>query len=117
MLRLFRTPALALLACVVPQLAFAHALLVSSTPAANAVVHGPSLHVDLRFNPRIDAQRCALSLAGADGVKQLTIEQASQADELAADAEGLHRGSYELRWQALSVDGHITRGEIPFRVE
>ena len=29
---------------------------------------------------------------------------------------GLAPGSYVLRWQVLSVDGHITRGDIPFKV-
>jgi methionine-rich copper-binding protein CopC len=33
-----------------------------------------------------------------------------------AHAEGLTPGDWSLAWQALSIDGHITRGEIPFRV-
>jgi methionine-rich copper-binding protein CopC len=30
--------------------------------------------------------------------------------------QGLERGEYVLRWQVLASDGHITRGEVPFRV-
>jgi methionine-rich copper-binding protein CopC len=37
------------------------------------------------------------------------------ASELDARSK-LAPGKYTIRWQALSVDGHITRGEIPFIV-
>jgi methionine-rich copper-binding protein CopC len=33
--------------------------------------------------------------------------------ECAAD---LAAGGYVLRWQVLAIDGHITRGDIPFAV-
>ncbi len=36
--------------------------------------------------------------------------------ELRATASGLRPGTYKLRWQVLAIDGHITRGDIPFRV-
>jgi len=36
---------------------------------------------------------------------------------LSARAQQLAPGKYTLRWQALAVDGHITRGEVPFTVE
>jgi methionine-rich copper-binding protein CopC len=29
----------------------------------------------------------------------------------------LATGVYVLRWQVLAVDGHITRGDIPFSVD
>ncbi|TAI60323.1 copper resistance protein CopC, partial [Bradyrhizobium sp. Leo170] len=35
---------------------------------------------------------------------------------LDAEAKGLSPGAWRLRWQVLSVDGHITRGDIPFTV-
>jgi len=38
------------------------------------------------------------------------------ADILSATANDLKPGEYQLRWQVLAVDGHITRGEIPFTV-
>jgi len=36
-------------------------------------------------------------------------------DILAAHLD-LTPGSYVLRWQVLAVDGHITRGDVPFTV-
>jgi methionine-rich copper-binding protein CopC len=37
-------------------------------------------------------------------------------DVIGARAAGLPPGAYRLRWQVLAIDGHITRGDIPFRV-
>jgi methionine-rich copper-binding protein CopC len=30
---------------------------------------------------------------------------------------GLVKGAYVLRWQILAMDGHITRGNVPFQVK
>ena len=40
----------------------------------------------------------------------------SAADVLAASAT-LTPGAYVMRWQVLAVDGHITRGDVPFTVQ
>jgi hypothetical protein len=32
-------------------------------------------------------------------------------------AEARRTGDWAIVWQVLSLDGHVTRGEIPFRVE
>jgi methionine-rich copper-binding protein CopC len=37
-------------------------------------------------------------------------------NEIRARTAGLANGSHWLSWQVLAVDGHITRGEIPFTV-
>lgn len=98
------------------QLAFAHAHLMSSSPQADAVVHGPSVSIDLRFNSRVDSTRSHLDLVQPDGkIRPLTVSAPSDA-EMASQAR-LVPGKYIIRWQALSVDGHITRGEVPFTVE
>ncbi len=118
LLKRFRVPALLALALAAPQLALAHAVLVDSTPKLNGVVAGTALHIHLRFNSRVDGPRCTLSLATAGGPTQtLRLVAQPAPDSIAAEATGLHQGAYTLRWQALASDGHITRGEIPFRVE
>lgn len=97
-------------------LAFAHAVLVSSTPKANETLHGPSLDIALKFNSRVDGTRSSLSIVASDGsVKSLSLSKQAEPNELSAQAQ-LRPGSYTLRWQALAVDGHITRGQIPFTV-
>ena len=113
-----RLCALLAVALAAPQLALAHAVLVASTPKLHGVVPGSSLHIRLRFNSRVDGARCTLALAPASGPAQpLTLVPQTSPDTIAAEADGLHQGAYTLRWQALASDGHITRGEIPFRVE
>jgi methionine-rich copper-binding protein CopC len=99
------------------QLAFAHAVLVSSTPKVHGSVHGPSVDVDLKFNSRVDGTRSSFSLVMPSGtVQALPLGKQGAPNELGAHAE-LGPGKYTLRWTALATDGHITRGEVPFTVE
>ena len=98
--------------------ALAHAILVDSTPAAHAVVHGANVRIALHYNSRIDASRCSLTLTDANGKAQpLTMTTPAGPAELDAQAQGLAPAQYVLHWQVLATDGHITRGEIPFTVQ
>ena len=111
--------ALLVVACLaaVTQLAFAHAVLLSSTPKIHGSVHGPSVDVDLKFNSRVDGARSSLSLVMPGGaVQSLSLQKQNAPNELSAHAQ-LDPGKYTLRWTALATDGHITRGEVPFTVE
>ncbi|MFI5059005.1 MAG: copper resistance protein CopC [Candidatus Acidiferrales bacterium] len=101
-----------------PTSAFAHAILVHSTPKAHETIASGELNVELQFNSRIDAARSSLALLMPDGqVKKLAqLPQPSPAG-LAAKTSRLVPGSYVLRWQVLANDGHITRGEVPFQVK
>ena len=117
----WRQFALAALVCAVglcvPRVALAHAMLVSSTPAANATVHAGDTAIELRFNSRVDGARSMLMLVKSDGsTEKLALEKQHGATMLDAHA-GLTPGKYAIRWQALAPDGHITRGEIPFTVQ
>jgi methionine-rich copper-binding protein CopC len=97
-------------------LASAHAVLLQSSPAVNSSVKGPDVAIRLRYNVRVEASRCRLSLLLPDkSVKSVSIVQPSP-DTLTAEAAGMLAGEYRLRWQVLASDGHITRGEIPFNV-
>ena len=119
-MRLKRRLIAALLFCaasIVSGAASAHAIIVASTPAVDAVVAGPDVAVELRFNSRIDQERSRLTLTGPDGKAQaLTMSAADAPEILRGAASGLQPGAYKLRWQVLAVDGHITRGDIPFRI-
>jgi methionine-rich copper-binding protein CopC len=108
---------LALLIVATPA-AFAHAILVEATPAAGSTVGGPDLGVRLRFNSRIDGARSHLTLVQPDRQERAVTLDAQQAPQLlTARLTGLAPGAYRLRWQVLAADGHITRGEVPFRVK
>ncbi|WP_446744941.1 copper resistance CopC family protein [Silvibacterium acidisoli] len=99
------------------RIALAHAVLMTSNPAVHGKVHGPSIDVDLKFNSRVDGAHSQLTLVMPDGKTQpVSLSAQHGANELTSHLN-LQHGSYTLRWQALSSDGHISRGEIPFSVE
>jgi hypothetical protein len=108
---------LAFLAAALPSgLARAHAILIDSTPAANGTVAGGEIAFTLRFNSRIDKARSRLQLFAPDkSQKTLAIAPGGSEDVLVTKAT-LPEGSYRLRWQVLAIDGHITRGDVPFTV-
>ncbi|CCE02491.1 copper resistance CopC family protein [Bradyrhizobium sp. STM 3809] len=108
---------LSLAVLAIPAAASAHAVIVSSQPAAGAIVDRDTVAIRLRFNSRIDHARSRLKLRAPDGAEQaLTPDTGTPADEIDAVATALSPGAWHLQWQVLSVDGHITRGDIPFTV-
>jgi methionine-rich copper-binding protein CopC len=99
-----------------PGRAHAHAILKSSAPRPGATVPAGPLAISLRFNSRIDASRSRLTLLRPDGSQDALAFAAPAADMLAAETT-LVPGHHVLRWQVLAIDGHITRGDLPFTVK
>ncbi|MEI9984414.1 MAG: copper resistance CopC family protein [Aliidongia sp.] len=96
--------------------AWAHAVLIESTPAVNGTAAGPKVALALRYNSRIDHLRSRLTLTLPDhSTKVLPIADSAPEDQLVTSVD-LPPGEYSLRWQVLAVDGHITRGDVPFTV-
>ncbi|MDO9710782.1 copper resistance CopC family protein [Paracraurococcus lichenis] len=114
--------ALSLLALsLLPRAAAAHAVVVTSDPAAGASLPAPPRQVTLRFNSRIDHVRSRLLLVGPEGA-QVPLEPAPEGEPTVLEARldpapALAPGAWRLRWQVLAVDGHITRGDIPFTLQ
>ncbi|MCQ8241964.1 copper resistance CopC family protein [Rhizosaccharibacter radicis] len=106
-----------LLAAALPSgAALAHAILLKSTPALNGTIAPGHQTLHFEYNSRIDHKRSRLTLNGPGGSHVvLPVSASSPANALDAEAD-LKPGSYTLRWQALAVDGHITRGDVPFTV-
>ena len=100
-----------------PGIAVAHAIVVAAKPAMNSNVAPGELEIWLHFNSRIYTKRSRLSLRRPDGV-EVTVVLAPDAPPgvLAGLALVTEKGRWTLRWQALSLDGHITRGEVSFSV-
>lgn len=101
-----------------PRRASAHALVTEAEPAAGAVLaDGPPPHVRLRFNSRVDRARSRLVLHGPDnGQTPLPLDSGNDPTLLEArtDIVPWVPGAWRLRWQVLALDGHITRGDVPF---
>jgi methionine-rich copper-binding protein CopC len=92
----------------------AHAILTESQPPANGSVPAGPLILRLRFNSRIDRPRSLLTLVRPDKSRtELTLNPDDPPDVLSAKAV-VTAGPHVLRWQVLAIDGHITRGDLPF---
>jgi methionine-rich copper-binding protein CopC len=97
--------------------AHAHAILVESTPVIGATVAPGEIAMRLRFNSRIDRARSRLTLTRPDHSTQILPIANQGTDDLLFTTITLPPGAYTVRWQVLAVDGHITRGDVAFRVE
>jgi copper resistance protein C len=103
---------------LLPHAAFAHAVLVKSSPAQGETVKaGEVVNVTLTYNSRIDALHSSLHLVRPDGKAQtLAVDAHAAPNLLVAKATALTAGAYKLEWQVQATDGHITRGTVEFRV-
>ena len=107
---------LACLALSLPAAASAHAILLDSSPAIGGSVPAGHLELRLRYNSRIDQGRSRLTLTAPDRSQSTLAIAPAQAPDVLATAGDVAPGAYVLRWQVLAVDGHITRGDVPFTV-
>lgn len=98
---------LALSAALFAGAAQAHALLLSTKIEGQDVV--------LRYNGRVDATRSRLTILKPDGSEGPKLESEPGEDQatLKGHLGALAPGSYVLRWEVLSIDGHISRGDQP----
>lgn len=101
---------------LLPELASAHAILEESAPPAGSSVKAGGLDLKFRYNSRIDQGRSRLTLIRPDHSRDtVAIAPDGPPDIIAAHLD-LTPGDYVVRWQVLAVDGHITRGDVPFTV-
>jgi methionine-rich copper-binding protein CopC len=98
-----------------PGVALAHAIVVAAQPAMKATVAPGDLEIRLNFNSRVDSKRSRFILQRPDGTEMLLCTRTC-VGVLAGHALVTQQGRWTLRWQALSLDGHITRGEVIFSV-
>jgi len=97
--------------------AWPHAIVVGARPAMNSMVGPGELEIRLDFNTRIDPQRSRLTLQQPDGRQApIVLVSPGAPNALAGRARATIAGRWKLSWQVLSLDGHITRGEVTFSV-
>jgi methionine-rich copper-binding protein CopC len=102
-----------------PPPARAHAALVSSVPAARAILSAPPPRVALTFNERLEAAYARVSVWDAAGaqvdLKDSTLDRDSS-KVLTVSLPPLAPGSYTVRYRVLSVDGHVVEASFVFTV-
>jgi methionine-rich copper-binding protein CopC len=100
-----------------PAPVLAHAILIDSTPPSNGTVAPGQVAFMLKYNSRIDRARSRLTLVGPDKAEtRLTIGTDGPEDVMTTTVDA-KPGANDIRWQVLAVDGHITRGDVPFTVK
>ncbi|WP_439814850.1 copper resistance CopC family protein [Zavarzinia sp. CC-PAN008] len=100
-----------------PGPALAHALVLEASPGVNARVNGPDVPIRVEFNSRIDKARSRIVLFLPDGSQRdLALVEEANDHRLVSTATGLQPGKHRLRWFVLAIDGHLTRGDIPFEI-
>jgi methionine-rich copper-binding protein CopC len=113
---------LAGLAPLRPLRAEAHAIVLESVPARDAVVDSAPPRVVLRFNSKIEKRLSRVTLAAGRGapVPMPIATEGSDGDQhpdrLVVPLRPLAPGAYVLRYKVLSADGHITEGALKFTV-
>ncbi|MCW5750123.1 MAG: copper resistance protein CopC [Alphaproteobacteria bacterium] len=115
---LLRLAPLALAATLPPAPLTAHALVTVAEPTPGATVSASGFDIRLTYNSRIDHRRSKLVILNEED-RETVVPQLSESgapNRVIARAPALPPGRYRLRWQVLAVDGHVTRGDIPFRV-
>lgn len=72
--------------------------------------------MEFRFNGRIDHGRSLLTLTGPDRRPSVLAIAPDGPPDILSASTTLTPGAYVVRWQVLAIDGHITRGDVPFTV-
>jgi methionine-rich copper-binding protein CopC len=73
--------------------------------------------MSFHYNSRIDRGRSLLTITRPDHTKSvLKISPDGSPEVLETSTELTAPGAYSVRWQVLAIDGHITRGDVPFTV-
>ena len=101
-----------------PAILFAHARLVKSTPAANAVLDTAPTTISLWFSEQPELRFTTVQLLDSAGAQiPLGPPTALPQNGLSLAINGpLSRGAYSIVWRTAASDGHATNGKFSFRV-
>lgn len=96
--------------------AFAHAKLVSATPAENAAGPAPA-QIVLRFSEKLMAKFSGFELSRAGTAVPVKVSVGKDSLSLVGvPAQPLAAGAYEVKWHAATGDAHRMQGAYSFTV-
>jgi copper transport protein len=98
----------------------AHALLVRSTPAANAVLEVPPVQVEIFFSEPLEEKLSSIKVFDSNNlgvdVGDVRLDPADPT-RMTVSLHTLSDGVFTVTWKAVSsIDGHQTVGTFPFAV-
>jgi methionine-rich copper-binding protein CopC len=105
-----------LLVVAIPELAHAHAKLVSSVPASETAVQMPPQELVLHFSEavRLTAVNVALDGEQTQPLDRLPVEMRK---DFSVELPTLQAGYYSVTWRAVASDSHVMTGTFAFTVE
>jgi copper transport protein len=100
--------------------ASAHALLVRSTPAANAVLAQPPVQVEIFFSEPLEGQLSSIRVFDSNNLSvdagDVRVDPADPT-RMTVTLHSITDGVYTVSWKVVSsIDGHQTTGSFPFAV-
>ena len=98
--------------------AFGHAKLVRSQPAANARLKQAPKTVELWFSEELESSFSTIIVHDQSGkhVDKNDVSITEGGKKLQIDLEDLASGTYTVEWKALSTDQHTMKGKFTFAV-
>lgn len=96
--------------------ALAHSTLKSTVPATGSVLPASPAEVVINFNEPARLTSVVVSTAGA-GERKLQFKPTGEAASFTVADPQLQSGSNEIKWRALSKDGHPINGTIVIAVK
>ncbi|MGO4546838.1 copper resistance protein CopC [Paenibacillus sp. 2TAB23] len=103
-------------ACL-PSLVSAHAYIAQSTPYSDAELTAAPPAIRLTFTEKIDTKLSNVTLKRIDnGAETAGVLSGDEDITLIYTIPKLNDGIYEVSWQVLSLDSHITDGSFQFAV-
>jgi copper transport protein len=106
-------------ALTLPVAAWAHAVLVRTSPQASVVVNRPPPVVLLKYSEAVEPRFAVVSVTDAAGSQQRAgppRRSATDPTTLVVPLKRLAQGWYLVYWRVISVDGHPVRGAFTFAV-
>ena len=110
---------LILMVALYPSVAFAHAKMIRSQPAAQATLQQAPRLVELWFNEELEQTFNTIVVMDETGkrVDKNNVSVGDGGKKLQIDLEELKPGLYTVEWKALSADQHTIKGNFTFTVE
>ena len=106
---------LAVAAALLPQVALAHAQLLQSDPAPNAVLDAVPATVSLRFTEPVTPAGAGIKMFSPSG-RQVASRVTTRGFLLLAIVDSTETGTFVVSWQVLAADTHPSRGTFEFVV-
>lgn len=103
-----------------PLVGSAHTHLEKSEPAKEAVLDTAPTAIHLWFSEKVSAEWSKIEVTDAGGQRvdkqQVTADNADP-KHIQAELNALPAGSYAVKWNVISGDGHRVKGDFTFTVK